>query len=153
MTPRILFRTAAIAEAVTWAFLLVAMFFKYVLRSTDALVPPAGGAHGFVFLCFVGVTVFVWVNQKWGVVTGLLGLVSAVIPFASIVFDVVMDRRGALGGVWRLAPGRERPRGVVEQVQAWVLRSPLVAGIAALAVVAVVFGALLVIGPPFSSRS
>lgn len=153
MTPRLLFRVAAIAEAVTWAFLLTAMLLKYVTRSTDALVPPAGGLHGFVFLSFVTVTVFVWINQRWRLGTGLLGLASAVVPFATIPFDVVLDKRGGLDGGWRLAPGGERPRGPLEHVQAWVLRRPLVAAVAAVVLVSAVFAALLVIGPPVPPSS
>lgn len=148
MTPRLLFRVVAIAEAVTWALLLTAMFLKYVSRTTDALVPPAGGVHGFVFLCYVAVTVFVWVNQRWSFGTGVLGLVSAVVPFATVPFDVVMDRRGRLDGGWRLAAGGDTPRGPLEHVQAWVLRRPVVAVISAVVLVTAVFVALLVIGPP-----
>jgi integral membrane protein len=153
MTPRLLFRVVAIAEAATWAFLLTAMFLKYVTRTTEALVPPAGGIHGFVFLCFVAVTVFVWADQRWSAGTGLLGLASAVVPFATIPFDVVMDRRGRLDGGWRLAAGGEEPRGLIEHVQAWVLRRPVVAALSALVVVTMVFIALLVIGPPVPPTS
>ncbi|RWZ51017.1 DUF3817 domain-containing protein [Labedella phragmitis] len=153
MTPRLLFRAVAIAEAVTWAFLLTAMFLKYVTRTTEALVPPAGGVHGFVFLCFVAVTVFVWVDKRWSVGTGLLGLASAVVPFATIPFDVVMDRRGRLDGSWRLAAGGEVPGNPLERVQAWVLRRPVIAALSALVVVTLVFVALLVIGPPVPPSS
>lgn len=153
MTPRLLFRIVAIAEAVTWAFLLTAMFLKYVSRTTDALIPPAGGVHGFVFLCYVGVTVFVWVNQRWSFGTGLLGLASAIVPFATVPFDLVMDRRGRLDGGWRLAAGGDAPRGPLEHVQAWVLRRPVIAAVSAVALVTVVFIALLVIGPPVPPSS
>ncbi|RUR03312.1 DUF3817 domain-containing protein [Labedella endophytica] len=153
MTPRLLFRVAAIAEAITWAFLLTAMFLKYVTQSTDALVPPAGGVHGFVFLCYVAVTVFVWIDRRWSLGTGLLGLATAIVPFATIPFDVVMDRRGRLDGGWRLAPGGDAPRGVIEHTQAWVLRRPVVAAITAVVLVSLVFAALLVMGPPVPPSS
>jgi integral membrane protein len=148
MTPRLLFRVAAIAEALTWAFLLTAMFLKYVTRTTDALVPPAGGIHGFVFLCYVAVTVFVWIDRRWSLGTGLVGLASAIVPFATVPFDVVMDRRGRLDGGWRLARGGDTPSGLLEHAQAWVLRRPVVAALAAVVVVSLVFVALLVVGPP-----
>lgn len=153
MTPRLLFRVAAIAEAVTWAFLLTAMFLKYVVQTTDALVSPAGAIHGFVFLCYVAVTVFVWIDRRWSVGTGLLGLASAVVPFATIPFDVVMDRRGRLDGGWRLAPGADAPRGPIEHAQAWVLRRPVTAALSAVVLVSLVFAALLVVGPPVPKPS
>uniref|UniRef100_UPI00047AC0E2 DUF3817 domain-containing protein n=1 Tax=Arthrobacter sp. H20 TaxID=1267981 RepID=UPI00047AC0E2 len=119
MSPRILFRTVAVAEALTWTFLLLAIFLKYVTQTTEALLSPAGGIHGFVFLVFVMVTVFVWVNQRWSFKVGFLGLLSAVVPLASVVFDQTMERRGKLDGGWRLAPGADAPRGPVEKIQAW----------------------------------
>ena len=50
ISPRMLFRSFAIAEMFTWAGLITAL----VLRAFDVatLVPIAGGIHGFVFLCY-----------------------------------------------------------------------------------------------------
>lgn len=45
MQPRALFRTVAFAEAVTWTLLLIALFLKYVTKTTDAAVSIAGGVH------------------------------------------------------------------------------------------------------------
>jgi integral membrane protein len=151
MNPRTLFRIVATAEAVTWAFLLLGMFFKYVTRTTEALVPPAGAVHGFVFLCFVATVAFVWINQRWSLVTGVLGLLSAVVPFASVVFERSMERKGRLAGTWRLAPGAEEPRNPLETLQAWVLRAPLVALLVTVVGISVVFSVLLLVGPPGSS--
>ncbi|MHA7264385.1 DUF3817 domain-containing protein [Arthrobacter sp. TMN-37] len=151
MNPLTLFRTVAVAEALTWGFLLTAMFFKYVTRSTEALVPPAGGIHGFVFLCFVATTVFVWINSRWSWRTGLLGLASAVVPFATIPFELGLQRRGMLRGPWRLRPGGEAPRNPAEKVQAWVLRSPVLAGALAVVGIGVVFTLLLIAGPPVAA--
>ncbi|MFC4224870.1 DUF3817 domain-containing protein [Lysinibacter cavernae] len=148
MSPRNLFRLFAFAEAVTWAFLLIAMFLKYVTQTTDAVVPIAGGLHGFVFLSYVLTTSFVWVNQRWSVGRGMLGLVSSVLPFTTIPFELVVDRKGGLDGPWRLVPGGDAPHGFIEHVQAWVLRRPFVAiGLGVLAVAAV-FVVLLILGPP-----
>ncbi|GAA1627180.1 DUF3817 domain-containing protein [Leucobacter chromiireducens] len=147
MSPRALFRTFAFAELVTWAGLITAL----ILRGTgvtDALVRPAGGVHGFVFLAYVVITVFVWVNQRWSAGAGMLGLVSAVIPFATLPYELVMDRKGKLQGVWRLAPGRDEPRGFVEHVQAWVLRHPFLAILILLLGVTAAFSLLLWMGPP-----
>ncbi|MEG9247049.1 DUF3817 domain-containing protein [Arthrobacter sp. Soc17.1.1.1] len=151
MNPRTLFRLVAVAEAVTWAFLLLGMFLKYVTRSTEALVPPAGAVHGFVFLCFVVTLVFVWINQRWSPATGLLGLASAIVPFATVPYEWWIERRGQLAGAWRLAPGAETPRNPLERVQAWVLRSPLAALLVAVVGISVVFSVLLLVGPPGSS--
>ncbi|MFF1831907.1 DUF3817 domain-containing protein [Paenarthrobacter sp. NPDC058040] len=148
MLPRALFRTVAFAEAVTWTLLLIGLFLKYVTRTTDLGVSIAGGIHGFVFLCYAFTAVFTWINQKWSAGTGLLAVVSAVIPYATIPVEKSLDRRGLLTGEWRLAAGREEPVGALEKLQAWVLAKPLMALVVVLVGVAAVFSFLLYLGPP-----
>ena len=149
MSPRRLFRSLAIAEAVTWTLLLAAMFAKYVLDN-EAFTPFAGGVHGFIFLSYAVSTVFVGINQKWPAGTILLGLATAVIPYATIPFEKAMDRRKGLDGGWRLAPGGDAPAGFVEKTQALVLRRPAASVVVVLAGLAVVFSVLLYLGPPVS---
>jgi len=141
-----LFRTFAVAEMFTWAGLITAL----VLRAFDVanVVPIAGGIHGFVFLCYSASTIFVWVNQKWRRSVGLTGLLLAVVPFATVPFEIIIDRKGLLAGDWRLAPGGEAPRGFVEHVQAWVLRHLLVAIVLLVLLVSALFVTLLWLGPP-----
>lgn len=148
MTPRTLFRSVAIAEAGTWVFLLAGMYLKYVAETTDAVVSIAGPVHGFVFLTYLVSTSFVWVNQRWSAGTGVLGLLAGVIPLATVPFDWWLERKAKLDGGWRLGPGKDRPAGAVENLQAWVLRNPLTAVLVAIIGVSVVFAALLIIGPP-----
>lgn len=147
MSPRALFRSFATAEAFTWAGLITAM----ILRGTgvtDAMMPIAGGLHGFVFLSYCVTTVFVWVNQKWRPGTGVLGLALAIVPFATVPFEIILDRKGKLSGPWRLRPGGDAPKGFIEHVQAWVLRHPFLSVVVLLVCVAVVFTILLILGPP-----
>lgn len=146
VSPRTLFRSFAIAEMLTWAGLIAALLLR-ALGVVD-LVPIAGGVHGFVFLCYSATTIFVWVNQRWRLPVGLTGLLLAIVPFATVPFEVVVDRKGLLNGGWRLAPGGEAPSGLVEQVQAWVLRHALLSIALLLLLVAALFIALLWLGPP-----
>ena len=153
MTPLRLFRRLAIAEAVTWALLLVGMFLKYVIDTTELGVRVFGMAHGVVFIAYCLGAVFLAVNQRWTLGTTVLALASAVPPFMTVWFDRRAERRGQLDGPWRLAPGGETPAGAPERVQAWMLARPLAAtGAAVLAVGALTLLALLV-GPPASSPS
>lgn len=146
MSPRALFRIFATAEAVTWAGLIAAL----VIRAStgENFVPIAGGVHGFIFLSYCVSTVFVWVNQQWKFGVGFLGLALSIVPFATVPFEIFIDRRRMLAGGWRLAPGGDAPRGFIEHVQAWVLRHPLLAVVLLLAAVSVVFVVLLWLGPP-----
>ncbi|MBD8043306.1 DUF3817 domain-containing protein [Arthrobacter sp. Sa2BUA2] len=147
MQPRTLFRALAFAEAVTWTLLIAAMVMKYGFGQ-DALMGPAGGTHGFIFLSYAASTVFVGVNQKWKFGTIVLGLVTAVIPYATIPFEKSMDKQGKLDGGWRLAPGGDQPSGFVEQVQAFILRRPVVSVVGVLIAIVGVFSVLLYLGPP-----
>lgn len=81
----------------------------------------------------------------------MLGLVSAVVPFATIPYERWIERRGDLAGAWRLAPGAEQPDNPLERLQAWVLRAPLAALLVTIVGISVVFTALLLVGPPGSS--
>ena len=147
MSPRLLFRIFAFAELVTWAGLITAL----VLRATgvtEELVRPAGGAHGFVFLSYCVVTVLVWIDARWRPGVGILGLATAIIPFATLPFELVADRRGRLPGRWRLGVDGERPRGFFEHVLAWVLRHPWLSIVLLFAGVTCAFLVLLWLGPP-----
>lgn len=130
----------------TWAGLIAGL----VLRALDVIniVPITGGIHGFVFLCYAVTTVFVWVNQQWRFRVGFTGLVLAIVPFATVPFEVWVDRRGMLKGGWRLAPGGDAPKGFVEHVQAWILRRPLLAIAILIVLIVAVFSTLLWLGPP-----
>ena len=146
LSPKALYRIVATAEMFTWAGLITAL----ILRALDVtnIVPIAGGIHGFAFLCYAASTVFVWVNQKWRASTGITGLLLAIVPFATLPFDLIVGRKGLLEGGWRLAPGGDAPRGFVEHVQAWVLRHLALAVVLLLAFLVLLFMTLLWLGPP-----
>ncbi len=146
VSPRMLFRSFAVAEMFTWAGLVTAL----ILRAFDVanLVPIAGGIHGFVFLCYSASTIFVWVNQRWRFRLGLTALLLAIVPFATVPFEVIIDRNGLLTVTWRLAPGGDTPHGFIEYVQAWVLRHVILSIVLLVLFVTTLFIALLWLGPP-----
>ncbi|WP_139982520.1 DUF3817 domain-containing protein [Nocardioides litoris] len=145
MTPQRLFRGVAVAEAVTWALLLAGMFLKYVTETTELGVRVGGMLHGVVFVAYCVTTVVVAVDQRWTLRRSLLGLLAAVPPFVTVVFDVVVERRGAFGP-WRLTTAA--PERGVDRPVAWLLRNPLRGLLTALAAVAVLTGLALLVGPP-----
>lgn len=147
MTPRILFTRLAFAEVITWTLLILGMIGKYAF-GLDWATMVGGSIHGFVFLCYGAATIAVWTDKKWSPGTGVLGLASAVVPYATVPFERSVDRRALLEGPWRLGPGGETPRSLPERVLAFALRSPVVALVVTLVVVAVVFSLLLVAGKP-----
>lgn len=99
---RTAFRTVAIAEAITWALLLAAMFAKYVTESEpfgihEGGVPVAGALHGGVFVLFVVATLVAWRRFGWSFMTLVAAMISAVVPFATYAFEISAERRGLLG--------------------------------------------------------
>lgn len=144
--PRRLYGTLATAEMVTWTLLLAGMAGKYLLGLGELGVRVGGGVHGFVFLAYCVVTVLVAVDQRWRARHLLVGLASAVVPYATVPFERWADRRGLLEESWRLR--REPADGPVQKLVAASLRRPVPAAAAALALIAIVFAGLLAAGPP-----
>lgn len=146
LSPRRLYRTLALAEAVTWTLLIAGMLAKYVLHLGELGVRIGGSVHGFVFLAYCAVTVLVGIDRRWGAGRILLGLVSAVVPYATIPFERWIERQGLLADSWLL---REEPaRGPIESLAALVLRRPLLSALVILVLVALFFSMLLRLGPP-----
>ncbi len=148
MSPQRLFRTVAVAEAITWALLLGGMFLKYVTETTELGVRIGGMLHGVVFVAYVVTTVVVAIDAKWSARRALLGLAAAVPPFFTVWFDVAAERRGWLGDDWRLRT--DEPKGVLEKATAWLVRNPLQGLGAAVLVVLALTGLALAVGPPAS---
>lgn len=149
MTPSRLFRTAAVAEAITWALLIAGMLQKYVFEAGEWGVSLGGGLHGFVFLAYCAVAVIVAVNQRWSLGRSLLALVAAVVPFATIPVESAFVRAGRLEGRWRTeATDDPRDARVLDRVVRWWVARPMLFGAVAAVVVVAVFATLLVVGPP-----
>ena len=148
MSPRALYSRIALAEVVSWALLLTGMFLKYVTQTTDLGVAVFGLVHGVVFIAFCLITVLLWVNQRWTVREGLLGLASAVPPFLTVWWEHRLERAGRLDGGWRLGHGRDTPTNPAERVVAALLARPVVAVAVGFVAVAALTSVALVVGPP-----
>lgn len=96
------FRVIAFAEAVSWAGLLIAMFFKWVVADdphagAEGGVPIMGPIHGVMFVLYVVMSLQAWRTFGWSFKTLLVALACSIPPFATAVFEVVADRKGLLG--------------------------------------------------------
>ncbi|MDC7103476.1 DUF3817 domain-containing protein [Corynebacterium falsenii] len=148
MTPRTLYSRIALAEMITWALLIGSMVLKYT-NVTDVATRIAGGIHGFTFLCFCVITVMLWVNNKWPAGRGVLGLLSSIIPFATLPFEKSTEAAGLLRGPWRFyGPAAETPKTFPERVLSLIVNRPILAAIIVIVGVTVVFLILLSLGNP-----
>ncbi len=147
-TPKRVYRALAIAEAVTWTLLIGAMIAKHAFE-VDALVPIAGPVHGFVFLAYGAMQLVVGRNQRWPEGTVLLGIVTAVVPYATVPWERRLARGGALEGPWRTeATDDPRDATPIDRAFRWGVTHPLLLVVVALLLVVVAFAVLLHAGPP-----
>ncbi|WP_304111404.1 DUF3817 domain-containing protein [Mycolicibacterium bacteremicum] len=94
------FRIVAIAEALSWAGLLVGMYFKYLAGSpTEVGVKIFGPIHGGVFIAFVVAAVVVGIQRKWNLVTWALALLGSIVPLGSVIFVIWADKLGRIDGI------------------------------------------------------
>jgi integral membrane protein len=87
------FRVLAVAEACSWAGLLVGMFFKYVAATGDLGVKVFGPIHGALFVLYAAGVVLSAREAGWSRGTVALGLACAVPPFTSVWFERRMAAR------------------------------------------------------------
>lgn len=91
------FRAVAVAEACSWAGLLVGMFFKYVVATGELGVKVFGPIHGVLFVLYAAGVVLSAREAGWSRGKVILGLACAVPPFTSVWFERRMAARTAVG--------------------------------------------------------
>jgi integral membrane protein len=95
-TPAGRFRLLALAEAVSWAGLLIGMFFKYVAVGNDIGVNIFGPIHGGIFIAYVLAALLVRGPLRWDGRTLVLALLASIPPFGTVVFERWAARTGRL---------------------------------------------------------
>ena len=148
MNPKLVFRAAAIAEAITWTLLITALIVRAVTGFALG-VTIAGGIHGFVFLTYGATAVLIAINQRWhpGVAATAIG--SAVVPYATIPAELWLARTGRLDGAWRREETDDpRDRAWIDRLARWFIRHPVLLVALIAAAVVVLFVVLLSLGPP-----
>ncbi|MDX8145640.1 DUF3817 domain-containing protein [Lentzea sp. BCCO 10_0061] len=90
------FRILALAEAISWAGLLLGMFFKYVVVQNEIGVKVFGPIHGLVFVGYVLVTLMAVAPLKWDARTTVLALLASIPPFGTVIFERWASKTGRL---------------------------------------------------------
>lgn len=147
-SPLTLFRTLAIAEAISWTLLIGGLILRAVADLPIA-VTIGGGIHGFVFLAYGATAILVAKNQRWHAGAAAVAIVSAIIPYATIPTELWLHRSGRLTGAWRLtATDDPRDSAWHDRLMRWFLHRPWVLGLLIAVAVALIFVVLLMLGPP-----
>lgn len=80
-------RIAGILDGISLVVLLfIAMPLKYWMDIPMA-VTIVGSVHGFIFVSYVLVILYVQIRLKWNIIWSLLALVVAFIPFGNFIYD------------------------------------------------------------------
>ncbi|PRY68119.1 integral membrane protein [Glaciihabitans tibetensis] len=149
MSPRQLFCTVAIAEAVTWTLLIAGMIGKYVLDLGGLGVTIGGSAHGLVAIAYVLTVALVGINQRWSIGLLALAAASAVLPYLSLPFEMWATKTGKLDGSWkREATAARADHTVPARIVRWLVRRPVTAAVILVVALAVIMAVLLMVGPP-----
>ena len=149
--PKGIFRIAATAEAITWALLLSGLAIRAAGAAPEWLIPTVGGMHGFTFLSYAVLAALVGVNQRWKFLKIAIGVVLAIVPFATVPFERSVKRSGSLEGFWRTTKSDDpRDEHWFDSLFRWFIARPLVLGLVLIAGVVLVFNILLFLGPPTS---
>ena len=148
-TPRKLYFVLAIAEACTWTLLITGLILKATVGIEPSLLTTIGGLHGFVFITYGATSILIAFNQRWGFWVGLLAVITAILPYATIPFELVQAKRGALEGNWRFdATDDPRDAKPLDRLFRWFLKHPLLLILVIVMAIVVVFSTLLFLGPP-----
>jgi integral membrane protein len=149
MTPKKLFRLFALAEAVTWTLLIGGLILRATVGVPSVAFTIVGGIHGAVFLTYAVIASITGVNQRWGFGRTVLGVALAIVPYATIPFELYVQRTGKLEGNWRREhSGDVRDDHWFDRLYRWFIIRPALLTIVMFAVVTAIFATLLLIGPP-----
>ena len=149
MTPKKLFRLFALAEAVTWTLLIGGLILRATVGVPSVAFTVVGGLHGAVFLTYAVIASLTGVNQRWGLGRTILAVALAIVPYATIPFELYVQRSGKLEGDWRREhSGDARDDHWFDRLYRWFIIRPALLTIVMFAVVTAIFAVLLMAGPP-----
>ncbi len=91
-----IFILAARIEAMTWAGLLIGMFFKYGLEVTELGVWLFGRLHGAAFIVYFFIALITSIRLRWPWWIGVLAVLAAIPPLVTFPLELWFRKRGLL---------------------------------------------------------
>lgn len=85
----VLFRAAALGEAVGWTLLITGIAIqRYHLAGSHYAVPIAGQIHGTLFICYFGVILATYSSLRWHRFKFLVAAAAGVVPYGTLAFEL-----------------------------------------------------------------
>lgn len=149
-SPRTLYKAFALSEGVTWALLIGGLTIRAIYPGAPGpLITIVGGIHGAVFLGYGVSAALVGVNNRWGFGRTVLAIALAIIPFATVPFEISAERKGRLVGQWRREKSADpRDNNWFDSLFRWFINRPVLLAVVLLVAIIAIFSTLLFIGPP-----
>lgn len=148
-TPRSLYRIFSVGEGITWALLIGALVIRAIVGIPPLALTIVGGLHGAVFLGYGVSAALIGVNNRWGFGRTVLAIALAIIPFATVPFEIAAERKGRLVGQWRRNKSSDvRDNNWFDSLFRWFINRPFLLAFVLLVLISAIFSALLYIGPP-----
>ncbi|TXH21896.1 MAG: DUF3817 domain-containing protein [Chitinophagaceae bacterium] len=85
-------RILAILEAISWLALLIAMYYKWILGDTTYM-NIVGRSHGFLFIGFVIMVLWVGMEMKWKKKEIAWSLLSSLPPCGTVIADIAIFKK------------------------------------------------------------
>ncbi|MDY3127973.1 MAG: hypothetical protein SOW59_07585 [Corynebacterium sp.] len=98
-------------------------------------------------------TILLWRKNRWSATGGLIGLLVSIIPCAALPFALWADNKELLTGSWRYRDGSESPNSLPDKILEQIVRHPIKTSLLSLLAVGIIFGVLLILGPPVDVES
>ena len=149
VSPKNLYGFVSVAETVTWTGLIAAMVLRYGVGQDVSWFFFAGISHGVVFLAYCTVAVLVGLNQRWGIGRTLAALAIAIPPYATILFDRAVVKKGLLEGSWRTETSSDpRDAKFPDPLFRWFIARPTTLVISIVVFLGILLSVLLALGSP-----
>jgi len=88
-----IFKIIAFSEAFGWTCLISGLTLSHFhIVNKNIAIPIAGQIHGTIFIAYFLILIFVYPSLKWKRSTFILGLVAGVLPYGSIVFELMLNQ-------------------------------------------------------------
>lgn len=134
----------------TWGLLIAAIIARETIGVATNIFFIVGATHGFAFIGYAVTATLVAVNQRWPLSRGVVAVMLAIVPFATLPFDRYLEKKKLLEGAWRIdATNDPRDKTRFDRLFRWYIERPLFLVLTLVVFVVALFTFLLWLGPPY----